>query len=367
MVTGSRQINLGTLIMAAFFLILSGPTGTVSAIFHCFFWGSYLWETVAENQAPAPNDFINTGFGGIIMGEMTHRLAEKIINNHRTGFRRQVSEVTALIINPVNGLNRIINGTWGKLAPNSAERDSSEIYTEFDAGFRKYEAEKKGNSGLYAHAKFMYGTPFENYKTPFSNILINGEFGKDDSSKVNIVSIYGSLYGWKVKFTRNNRQLILLTANYDYIRNNAFFYSAQSLKANLHSRFQLSRNLEINTTTGGGLVLLAAVPNEYGYKNRYYDYCWGIGFNGGFGIEIFQRLVLNAAYRGGWLKTLNGIATHYFLHLITGEIKFKITDALSVCMESGYFTLRGNFKADNEYSKTYPYTRYSVRYCFNIK
>ena len=30
------------------------------------FAGSYVWETYAENQAPAPNDFINTGFGGTL-------------------------------------------------------------------------------------------------------------------------------------------------------------------------------------------------------------------------------------------------------------------------------------------------------------
>lgn len=41
--------------------------------------GSYLWETFAENQAPAPNDFINTSFGGIVLGEMTYRLSNKII------------------------------------------------------------------------------------------------------------------------------------------------------------------------------------------------------------------------------------------------------------------------------------------------
>ena len=47
------------------------------------FAGSYIWETFAENQAPSPNDFINTGFGGIVLGEMTHRMSARLVNNNR--------------------------------------------------------------------------------------------------------------------------------------------------------------------------------------------------------------------------------------------------------------------------------------------
>ncbi len=119
---------------------------------YAVFAGSYLWETFAENQSPAPNDFINTGFGGIIMGEMTYRLSNMIVNNRRRGFRRQASEVFAFIINPMNGLNRIADGKWGKITANSIQRDSSDMYTEFDIGLRKYRFNNgNGNFGLYAH------------------------------------------------------------------------------------------------------------------------------------------------------------------------------------------------------------------------
>lgn len=76
------------------------------------FVGSYIWETVAENQAPAPNDFINTGFGGLILGEMTHRLANKIIDNRAVGIRRQLSEFAAFLVNPVNGLTSPFTGAY---------------------------------------------------------------------------------------------------------------------------------------------------------------------------------------------------------------------------------------------------------------
>lgn len=332
------------------------------------FAGSYLWETAAENQAPAPNDFINTGFGGIILGEMTHQLSDKLINNRKLGFRRQAGEAAAFIINPMNGFNRIIDGRWGRLNPNSKERDSAVIYTEFDLGLRQFRNNNsQGKYGLYGHVKFMYGTPSENYKTAFSNMLINAEFGKDDSSGVNIVSVYGSLYGWKIPAAKNNRQTVLLTANYDYIRNSAFFYSAQGVRLNLYSVFGLSGKLKISTTAGASLIILAAVPDPHGYKSRYYNYCMGVGFSGSCIIAVAGHFYLGVSYRGGWLRTMNGNSSHYFLHTTTGEMRYMVSNGFSICAEPGYFTLHGNYADYEDVHKTYPYARVSVRYSFNIR
>lgn len=41
--------------------------------------GSYVWETGGETQAPSINDFVNTTFGGILLGEMMHRVSRNII------------------------------------------------------------------------------------------------------------------------------------------------------------------------------------------------------------------------------------------------------------------------------------------------
>lgn len=160
--------------------------------------GSYIWETVAEKQYPSSNDFVNTSFGGIILGEMTYRLSNQIINNRTRGFKRQFSEVLALMVNPMNGFTRIIDGKWGRVHGNLRERDSTHVKAEFDIGGRKFNADHHGKTVWYGRVRLLYGMPFENYRTPFSNISINAEFGSDDSSKVNILSVYGSLAGWRV-------------------------------------------------------------------------------------------------------------------------------------------------------------------------
>ena len=332
------------------------------------FAGSYLWETFAENQAPAPNDFINTSYGGIILGEMTYRLSNKIVNNRTRGFKRQVNEVAAFLVNPMNGLHRITSGRWGKYSANSTERDSSKIYAEFDFGARTSNtANNQKQTGWYGHIKLLYGTPYENYRVPFSNITVNTEFGKDDSSKVNMVSVYGSLAGWEISSTEKYQHLAILSANYDYINNSAFFWGAQSLKINLLSEFDISKTVVINTSIGVGAVILGAVPDRYLYKGRNYDYGSGAAINFTGGITIANKFNYNINYRSAWLVTLNGSASHYFLHLVSSELSYIFIKNLALVAEPAYFNLNGYYKQYANIHSRYPNFRGAVRYFVNFQ
>ncbi len=331
------------------------------------FVGSYIWETLSERQSPAPNDFINTSFGGVILGEMTFRLSTRIVNNQSRGFKRQAAEAVALLIDPMNGLNRIINGKWGKVTPNSSEHDSSKVYGEIDIGMRRINGyNKAGNLGWYGHAKLLYGTPDENYRVPFSNIAINAEFGKDDSTAVNVVSAYGSLAGWEVTSTDKVEQVAVLSANYDYIHNQQFFYGGQSIKINLYSEYDLAKKIKINTVISAGPIILGAAPDIYRYHGRDYDYGSGASASVSAGIKFDDRLSYTIHYGTGWLGSLNGYASHYFIHTVSSEISAKIIDGFSLAGEPGYFSLSSYYKNHPELHKNYPYLRLSARYSVNF-
>lgn len=331
------------------------------------FAGSYIWETYAENQAPAPNDFINTGFGGAVLGEMTYRLSNRIINNQLVGFKRQVNEVFGALVDPMNGLSRILDGKWGKLAPNTSLRDSTKIMAEFNGGIRNIQLNNQWHSGWYGHVKIYYGDPYEDYQTPFSNILINTEIGKDDSTKVNVISVYGSLAGWEIQSTEKVEHLAVLSANYDYIRNVAFFYSGQSVRINLLSEFDISKKTIINTTLGMGPIILGAAPDKYITPNgRDYDYTMGLGINGSAAINLAGKVFLNLSYRGGWLSTINGNASHYFLHTVSGEFSYMFVKGLSICAEPGYYSLSGTYRHYPNVFKNYPYFKGSFKYSVNL-
>jgi hypothetical protein len=333
------------------------------------FVGSYVWETAAEVQPPAPNDFINTSFGGVILGEMTYRISNKIVNNRTRGFKRQMSEVFALLVNPTNGINRILDGRWGRVTRNSNERDSSKILLSLDGGARRFSINNnKGKFGWFAHASMLYGTPYEGYNKPFSNISVNVEIGQDDSSKVNVVSVYGSLTGWSLRDGPEVKHLAILSANYDYIHNEAFSYGAQSVKMNLFSQFALSKKLKLNTQLGTGPIILAAIPDIYPLSNgRTYDYGSGVALNADGKISLADKLSYSLNYRGGWVKTINGNTEHIFLHTVSNDVTYNFNKNFGLAVESGYFILKGHYKDHPEADNKYPYARASFRYMVSIK
>lgn len=330
------------------------------------FAGSYIWETLGETQAPSINDFINTGFGGVMLGEVSHRMANKLTLNHTHGFKRQAGEVLACLINPSNGLTRLLNGQWGKPPSNPAALDTTPLKGEFDLGIRKFNINNKnvfrdGHFGPYARLSFTYGSPEDGLKSPFSHISLLIEAGRDDTSKLNMVSVYGSLAGWKI-YAGDYTILTVLSANYDYINNAAFYYSGEGLRCNWFAGFQLPAALRIDAAAGAGIVVLAAIPDHYTWDSRNYDYGPGASYYGSFKITFAKRIFYNAAYRGGWMTTVNGNSSHYLLHVFTNELGINLTHGWSVIAQQGYFNLHGTYKEFPEVNKTYPYLRMAARY-----
>jgi hypothetical protein len=330
------------------------------------FVGSYLWETFAENQPPAPNDFINTGFGGIVLGEMTHRLTSRLLAAPSRGIKRQMTEVLAFLINPSNGFTRIVSGQWGRPTQLSGTEDSINIAIELQAGLRKYGVNnanpfRDGKFGPYGRIRLVYGDPYRYPKIPFSYLHITTEFGQDDSSKLNIVSVYGSLTGWLLPGTKF-RHALALSANYEYINNEAFFYSAQSIRMNLYSDFTLLHGVDLRTVVAGGPIILAAIPNAYLYHARDYDYGPGLAFSLSGHLTFAGRLSYDILYRGGWMRPTDGNATQYFLQALTNEISVRVFKNAFIVMQSGYFTLHGSYLHYQTVDRSYPYLHLSIRF-----
>lgn len=70
--------------------------------------GGVLWELTGENQAPSPNDAVNTAYGGILFGEMFHRLAGLLIDSPQPP--TVVDRVGAFLLDPLGSVNRQMLG-----------------------------------------------------------------------------------------------------------------------------------------------------------------------------------------------------------------------------------------------------------------
>ena len=165
--------------------------------------GSLMWEFLGETEPPAINDVIATSMGGMAIGEMTHRLSHTILDDRDRGFQRFLREAAAAIVNPIQGLHRIISGdAWRVRSDHYRYHDFNKIPVDvsFSLGWR-YLADDgalfRGVHAPYINLTLMYGTPVdgERHTKPydFFDVESNMAFG-GGQPLVNQLLIVGRLW-----------------------------------------------------------------------------------------------------------------------------------------------------------------------------
>lgn len=333
--------------------------------------GSYIWETAGETQHPSINDLVNTTFGGVVLGEMMHRVSRNILARGKNGQNVVGNEIVALLVNPVNSLNRLLDGKWGKHVDSYYIADSSVISAEIDAGFRRFDAKEgdflsKGKDSFYTRLRFQYSNGDHNYKRPFDQFSVNLEAGTGDSTFVNAVNVHALIYGAKFFKSKKGEHYGTLNAHYDFYDNDAFFYGAQSLNYNWLSEFTYKSQNKLNLSLGVGAVVLAAVPDPYLLygASRNYNYGSGASYRFKGELSLLNRLLLSTDYNGGVFYTISGTPSHYILHAGTFEASLRLFKRWSFNLRTGYFSLQGEFREEKypDFHREYPFGSLSVGY-----
>ena len=165
--------------------------------------GSLMWEFFGETEPPAINDVIATSMGGMALGEMTHRLSRTVLDDRERGFSRFLREAAAAIVNPIQGLHRIISGdAWRVRNSHYRYHDFHELPIDisFTLGWR-YLADDgalfRGVHAPYLTMTLMYGTPVDGDKhtTPYDFFDVESTMGIGGGQPfVNNLSIVGRLW-----------------------------------------------------------------------------------------------------------------------------------------------------------------------------
>ncbi|SFN30017.1 protein of unknown function [Chitinophaga sp. YR627] len=333
------------------------------------FAGSFLWEIAGETHFPAPNDFINTSLGGIALGEMTYRIANKIVNNGAVGMKRQLQEVVALVINPVNGLNRILDGNWGRVY---GDTDSTALAVYLNIGTRHFNIRTlneytKGNNELYFRLRLLYGDRYKPSNIPFESFYAQIEAGGGDSTYLNTVQVIGALKTWTLQESPDQLHLYSVTMNYDFIKNNAFQYGGQSFTFRLLSDWFRKGKTKLYTEIGSGIVVLGAVPDKYLYygEGRNYDYGPGISLTTSVFLNVNNRFETELNYKGSRFKTVNGNNSSFILNTLSADVRVRIVKDFTLAAGIGQYTLNGFYKGFRNVAEIYPFARFSVGYKFD--
>ncbi len=275
------------------------------------FAGSYGWEFFGETHHPSMNDWIATSVGGAGLGEILHRFSEMILDNRAKGSERTWREIGGFVVNPVNGLNRLIDGDINRYHANSSERFALNYRSQVDIGIRQTGQDKLWESDstrVFVNFQFDYGDPFfGDMNSPFDHFDLELQLNFSDKSTIGLVQSNGLLAGTFLAETDDATHILAAWHHFDFVSNNQFEFGAQSLGGGLLSRFETSNGLELRTSLELSAIILGATSSDYAsLSGRDYDY--GPGITAAFYADFISNghKMLSISHEQHFIHTVNG-------------------------------------------------------------
>jgi hypothetical protein len=293
------------------------------------FGGSLMWEFFMENEPPSYNDIVNTPITGIILGEISFRVSNLIIDESTVGYERFLREFTILIINPTQGFNRLIRGDmWKAGIPNKPDKYNFIV----SAGVHNvFSSSKLSDKRSYAtlRADLNYGNQFDvyNHKNPFDYFSLRTELNiaPDD----NIVGIFASGVIWdgNLRLFDKSKNIIGIYKEIDIYINTVYKLSATSVSSQLINTSKLSPSVSLQNHIGVSAILMGGTNSEYASEVGK-DYNIGPGA----GAKIGAKIILNnfgefyANYKRYWIHTLSGAESEEFVGLMNVGINYPFLE-----------------------------------------
>ena len=280
------------------------------------FAGSLMWEIAGEAWAPAPNDFLNTGFGGVVLGETFFRLSSLALDNTATGSERTWREIGGALLNPIRGFNRLVRGETSRVAANPPDWRPSRVFGVVDLGFRRtansfsIDSITEGTDQWDASFALMYGDAVKDLgKAPFSYFTMSAQLAGPPPEGGHRLNRLG----------------------YDYFSNPAVEYGGQSVQVGVVSEFGTPGATiwaQTNILVNG--IIVGATQSDYytTAEGRNYDYGPGLGtlING----RLFyrRRVQASVSYLGSWIHTIDGANSAHYQDALALEGRYWVTDRL---------------------------------------
>lgn len=296
------------------------------------FLGSWTWEFFGETHRPALNDFFMTSFGGIALGEITHRVAATIRDEQATGSGRLLRELAALPIDPVGSINRLLRGQWSGVRENPAEHDPGSFLFRLDVGARTLTEEVSSfrSTSPLLQADLRYGDALARaYHQPFDVFDIHVEVNPGGGGLAAIQG-EGRLYQTDLtRADRRTRHALSISGRYDYLDEPVYRFGDQSIATGILSRWSLSDRTTLRTRLTGDLVTLGAIDSPFGgVGERDYDFGPGAGTTLELSLERNGKPIVVWQNRAVYLHTVSGATADHLIAFTRLEGRTSITDQL---------------------------------------
>jgi len=335
-----------------------------------FYWsilssafGSIYWEALGETDTPAASDLINTAFGGIVLGEILHRLYIELDKDGIAG------KIGATILSPTDRITAAVRGYGPEKSPNKIREASLSF------GFSWLNARFFDNNDLilswntpsgFIGFDLVYGDPYTvQGKTPFTQFDLNTSLTASVPLVYNFTFVAdGYLASWLLSYDDANQVSNGLTLHFDTFvtdkgtimdlnngRENLSF-NANSLDYSVKWRRILDKSFELSLKTHFGFSPWAVTDYNGGInKDDYYLYLFGGN------IKLFtelrqakengQALTLSLCFYDTWnIPKTPGFDVNTLFLFSKIAYSFPLTNRFSLYVADSFLFLRCRLTRD---------------------
>ncbi len=292
--------------------------------------GSLMWELFGEVWAPSPNDLANTTLGGITLGEMLWRFSSLVLDNQATGGNRVLREVSATLINPVRGFNRLVRGEMGRVSETPPDWRPQGIQAAMDVGYRRFSTssaldDPDARDQTFVQFTVYYGQELENLgRKPFSSFQVNGVLASKSANHKALqeLRVRGNLAA-KPLGSEESGPVLAAFMTYEYISNPAVDFGAQGFLGGIMAHADPVEKVRLY---GEALVRanpIAAVRSDYFVTAEGRDYDYGIGLGGRLGGSAVWLGKGMAKVSGNfvYVPVVSGFSGSHYLWTLNAEAR----------------------------------------------
>jgi hypothetical protein len=321
--------------------------------------GSFTWECCGETNRGSINDFYSTTMGGMVLGEVFHRMAGLVRDNMATGGRTK-KELLATVIDPVGGAMRAVNGEWRTVKANPPDQRPGYLGVSAQAG-----AIWRGAAGSLQEAKaypyfeldFLYGDPIKSaWKKPFD--AFQAQFVLGGGAGFSEFNVFGRLWGKPLKDTPTSATRLQITQGYVFMSNSAYDLGGQSAGASVMYWKSLGSRSALLLNVAGNFFPLAAISAEHVDVNeRTYDYGPAPAASIRLAISHRDEVVLRLFYTSAYVSAVNGSGGGHTVQMVQGRLAWPLTKRFSAGGSYSLFMRNSYYPTEPDTYTRYPESR----------
>ncbi len=310
--------------------------------------GSLMWEYFGENTLPSYNDIITTPVNGAFLGEILYRISSNILDDRARGTQRVFREFAAGIIDPVRGINRLLQGKAFRTT-NKEVYQKEPLNLSLYAGIQQIHAPedpvKTNTNAETFNLQLDYGNPFENRtRKPFDffklRIDLNLGVGR---KKLDNATGYGILAGKNFQADSGKKAMLIgIYQYYDYWDNTTFELGTIGLGGGIITKLPIDKisNSYLYTSLHLTLVPFAGNSTKFGPDtSQFRDYNFGDGLQTKFETTVIFSKWATATFAAyySWIHSYVGLKEENFLTVLKPRATVRIFKNLNLGYEEAFY------------------------------